>query len=671
MERVSIVARGPEPRENLARKTYVGNKSDEGAASGAVAGGLLGTLTGLLVGMGTIAIPGVGPIMLSGAIATVVASTLAGTGIGIVTGGLLGALIGLGIPERDARHYHDRIMRGEYLLVVDGSESDIARVEQILHHRRMNAYNVYDVPDTGIRALEEPYYRHSRHGAVHHPVTKPSVVVHDTPGADTPVHREPRAIRALEEPFYRRHPQRDPRVHQPMVAAPMTEASAVGVRQRAIASYANPHDAEEAITRLRHANFPLSHVSLIARHNERPDAFSGLDVRDRLEASRYGIPHNRTHFFDERLERGDYLVAVGGTEEEIRRAAAILATCGMTSWDVFDAASERPTTATSTLNPLDRHSEGRVENHPLPAHRPAPPPPPAAVAPTSPVPPPVAVAPASTSPVPPPPPGMAPPSTPIPPLQTGTIGAAPAATRPTQHYRAIGVFSRRQDTEAALSELRNSGLSMDQISILARDSGRGTGVAGVDIHQRPGNKADDGAKAGAATGAAVGGLGGLLVGLGALTIPGIGPVIAGGVVATAIATTLTGGAIGAATGGIVGALVGLGIPEKRARVYNERFNRGEDLIIIDGNEADIHRAESILKRHHIHEWERFEASKVQMQPSTPSNVRRDGIVSDRPAATEGKRLGVRDERIDPAQPKRSRSHTDPEVIIVDRRHDPH
>ncbi|WP_348256391.1 hypothetical protein [Leptolyngbya sp. PL-A3] len=724
MERVSIVARGPQPREERAHTSHVGNKSDEGAISGAITGGLLGTLTGLLVGLGTLAIPGVGPIMLAGAIATAVATTLAGTGIGAVAGGLLGALIGLGIPERDARHYHDRIMRGEYLLVVDGSDDEIARVEQALHHRRIDAYNVYDAPDTGTRTLEEPYYRHSRHHhANHHPMAGSSVVVHETPGPhDVHVHDESLPIRSLEEPFYRRSRHSHPGVHQPVVTGapvpvpvPVPEASGTGVRQRAIASYANRHNAEEAITRLRHANFPLSGVSLIARRIEHRDAFSGLDLRDRLEAARYNIPGNRTHVYDERLDRGDYLVAVSGTEEEIHRAAAILATCGMTSWDVFDSTVEHPATGPSKPDTVvDQPPVSVAGTSPLPpASKPAPPPPPAAMASSStpvpsptvrssspvppppaapvssspvppspvtpvsssaPVPPPPVTAMSSSAPVPPPPVTAMSSSAPVPPPPS-TANPSPAAARPSQHYRAIGLFTKRQHTEAALSELKNSGFSMDQVSILARDTGRGSSVAGVDINQHAGNKADEGAKAGATTGAAVGGLGGFLVGLGALAIPGIGPVVKGGAVATAIVTALAGSAIGAAAGGIVGALVGLGIPEHRARIYNERFHRGDDLIIIDGNEADIRRAEPILKRHHIHEWESFEATKVQTHGATTPGVRRDGTVVERPPARESDRLGIRDERSvterrDRTQQKNIRPNTDPEVIIVDNRQDP-
>ncbi|WP_422665616.1 general stress protein [Anabaena sp. PCC 7938] len=115
MERVSVIARHKEEGDEIAGKQVnekIGDQSDEGAKVGAVSGGVLGGLTGLLVGLGTLAIPGVGPIMLAGATATAIATTVAGAGIGAVAGGLVGALIGLGIPEERARAYHARVERG-------------------------------------------------------------------------------------------------------------------------------------------------------------------------------------------------------------------------------------------------------------------------------------------------------------------------------------------------------------------------------------------------------------------------------------------------------------------------------------------------------------------------------------------------------------------------------
>jgi len=94
----------------------------------------------------------------------------------------------------------------------------------------------------------------------------------------------------------------------------------------------------------------------------------------------------------------------------------------------------------------------------------------------------------------------------------------------------------------------------------------------------------DGTAAGAGIGAVVGGLGGLLVGLGALAIPGIGPVIAAGPIVAALA----GAGVGAVTGGVIGALVDLGIPEESAHEYAESVRRGNVLVAaqVADNRAD-------------------------------------------------------------------------------------
>ncbi len=182
------------------------------------------------------------------------------------------------------------------------------------------------------------------------------------------------------------------------------------------------------------------------------------------------------------------------------------------------------------------------------------------------------------------------------------------------HKRAVGTFSNYHDAEVAVSELRDSGFPMDRLSVIGRDTDRAADIAnaGNPIDQGKqvahDTQADEGAKKGAATGGALGGLTGLLVGIGALAIPGIGPVMLGGALATALATTLAGGAIGAAAGGLVGALVGLGIPEDRAKVYNDRVSRGDYLLIVDGSEDEVRRAETILSHRGIQEWGVYNAT---------------------------------------------------------------
>jgi hypothetical protein len=175
-----------------------------------------------------------------------------------------------------------------------------------------------------------------------------------------------------------------------------------------------------------------------------------------------------------------------------------------------------------------------------------------------------------------------------------------------RHKRAIGTFSDHAEAEAALHELRDSGFGMDRVSVVGQDINRKSTIAGAegsdrlsDLHD---NKAETGAKSGAVAGGTLGGLTGLLVGLGMVAIPGVGPVMLAGAGATALATTLTGGAIGAATGGIVGGLVGFGIPEENARRYSDRVEQGDYLVMVEGSEEDIHRAQNILSHRGISDW---------------------------------------------------------------------
>jgi hypothetical protein len=371
MERVSVIAQdsdsniaGAEVKEN------VGNLADEGASLGAVSGGALGGLTGLLVGLGSLAIPGVGPVMLAGATATALATTLAGGAIGAAAGSLLGGLIGLGIPEEQAKSYNSRVEKGHYLIIVDGSDAEIAQAEMILMRKGIEDYSVYENPS--------------------------------------------------------------------------------------------------------------------------------------------------------RMEEADYVAPV----------------------------------ATSAVTPDYLTT----------------------------------------------------------PVATPVVGST------HERKRAIGVFSRRHDAEVALTELRDAGFDLSQVSLIGKD----TSGSVADLNVR-GDKADEGAKTGAASGAAIGGLGGLLVGLGALAIPGVGPVILGGAAATALATALTGGAIGAAAGSVVGGLVGLGIPENRAKEYSDRLNCGDYLVIVDGTQSEIDHAATILKRQHIENFDIFNATDIDTpnknySPSTTQNT---------------------------------------------------
>jgi uncharacterized membrane protein len=90
-----------------------GTVAEETAATGALAGGTLGGLTGLLVGVGALAIPGVGPIIAAGPIASSLIGAVAGAGLG----GLTGALIAIGIPDDEAENYGKSVKEGKILVL--------------------------------------------------------------------------------------------------------------------------------------------------------------------------------------------------------------------------------------------------------------------------------------------------------------------------------------------------------------------------------------------------------------------------------------------------------------------------------------------------------------------------------------------------------------------------
>ncbi len=167
------------------------------------------------------------------------------------------------------------------------------------------------------------------------------------------------------------------------------------------------------------------------------------------------------------------------------------------------------------------------------------------------------------------------------------------------YKRAAGLFYSRDEAEAAVRALQDAGYDMDRVSVIAKDADT---IGGHETTEEVGNKADDGAATGAVTGGALGGITGLLVGLGALAIPGIGPILLAGAEATAIATTLAGAGIGAAAGGLIGALIGLGIPEEKAKVYNDRVKGGSFLVIVNGTAAEIARAETIMQHNGVEEF---------------------------------------------------------------------
>src|ERR1041384_6845570 len=129
----------------------------------------------------------------------------------------------------------------------------------------------------------------------------------------------------------------------------------------------------------------------------------------------------------------------------------------------------------------------------------------------------------------------------------------------------FGLYSTRRQVENAVYELKTQGFRNADVSVLFSEN-----VGTKDFAQKKGTKAPEGMATGATSGAVVGGALGWLSGIGALAIPGVGPLIAAGPIIAA----LTGVGVGGAVGGVAGGLVGMGIPEYEAKRYEGRIKSG-------------------------------------------------------------------------------------------------
>jgi hypothetical protein len=139
----------------------------------------------------------------------------------------------------------------------------------------------------------------------------------------------------------------------------------------------------------------------------------------------------------------------------------------------------------------------------------------------------------------------------------------------TKNKSVFGIY--RGNVEPAVNALKHAGFSNSDVSILLPEN-----VNTEELATEQSTKAPEGTVVGVGSGAAVGGALGWLVGVGALAIPGIGPVVAAGPLVAALA----GIGIGGALGGFAGSLVGMGISEYEAKGYEGEVLRGGILVVV-------------------------------------------------------------------------------------------
>jgi hypothetical protein len=151
----------------------------------------------------------------------------------------------------------------------------------------------------------------------------------------------------------------------------------------------------------------------------------------------------------------------------------------------------------------------------------------------------------------------------------------------------FAIFPDPAQAERGVDALMAVGFASSAVSVLMADTGSSRDFA----HEKH-TKAPEGTATGAVTGGALGGTLGLLVGIGALAIPGLGPFIAAG----PIVATLAGAGAGGAVGSLLGALAGMGLPEYEAKRYEGLVKNGGTLLSVHCDTSDqISRAKHVLK----------------------------------------------------------------------------
>ncbi len=153
-----------------------------------------------------------------------------------------------------------------------------------------------------------------------------------------------------------------------------------------------------------------------------------------------------------------------------------------------------------------------------------------------------------------------------------------------------GLFDDYNDAQIAVQQLEAAGIPHRDISLV------GNNAKGEHNHlgAARANEAGEDAGKGAGIGATLGGIGGLLAGLGLLAIPGLGPVVAAGWLASTVVGAGVGAVVGGAAGGLVGALTHAGVPEEDANAYAEGVRRGGTLVTAKVDDALAPTANSLL-----------------------------------------------------------------------------
>jgi len=200
----------------------------------------------------------------------------------------------------------------------------------------------------------------------------------------------------------------------------------------------------------------------------------------------------------------------------------------------------------------------------------------------------------------------------------------------------IALYDDFDQANDVVKDLSDEGFARENISLMASDPSGEYAEHLQQTEQVESNVTTESAGIGAGIGAVVGGLGGLLIGWGALAIPGVGPVIAAGPLAAAL-SGLAGAGVGAVaggvTGGLLGALVDMGVPEETAHLYAEGIRRGGTLVTLQTADEKAPVAVDVMNRYNpvdikerVSEWRQSGWPEVKSQTEPESSPETHAVI---------------------------------------------
>jgi hypothetical protein len=169
-----------------------------------------------------------------------------------------------------------------------------------------------------------------------------------------------------------------------------------------------------------------------------------------------------------------------------------------------------------------------------------------------------------------------------------------------EHKSAVGVLPSHLATESTLNLLKDAGLSLDKITLVARTADDDD--AAVSENQFIRHQTIERLEKGALDGGVFGAVGGLLIGLASLALPGIGTVGVIGARGVLLLGTAVGSFYGAVGGSLLGAAFGNNMSKEQSEVYSNSLLQGNYLVFVEGTDDEIHGAEEVLKTQGVQDW---------------------------------------------------------------------